>query len=324
VPFLRIVAIGFGLLACLSARSQAEDRDLTVIAVVGAEGAEEFGGTFRESAEKLKAACEKGEAEYVAIGLENGKTDAAEVLKKRIEAEAAKEAGELWIVLIGHGTFDGREAKFNVAGPDFTDKELAEWLKDFKRPLSIVNTASSSAPFLAALSGPDRVVISATKSANEIFYTRFGEFFTEGIGGIEAADLDNDRQVSLLEAFLYAADRVNMFYENEGRLATEHALIDDNGDKLGTRADWFEGVIASRVAKENAEPDGERAHQRVLVPNELEARMPLEIRQHRDELELQVKSLLRKKAEMEADAYYAKLEKLLLEIAKIYETVEGS
>lgn len=310
------------LAALLSAED--ESRGLTVIAVIGAEGAEEFAEKFQKSANFLKTASEKGEAEFHLIGMEFGKNDDAETLKKLITAETAETEGELWIILIGHGSFDGRTAKFNVRGPDFTDKELAEWLADFDRPLAVVNTASASAPFLKALSGPDRIVVTATKSAQEIFYTRFGEFFAEAIGGLEGADLDNDEQVSLLEAYLYSAEQVSLFYENEGRLATEHALIDDNGDQMGTRADWFEGVLATRMAKQDAEPDGERAHQRVLVPNETEARMPLDIRKKRDALELKVKVLVRKKRDMKEDAYYAELEKLLLEIAKIYEAVEGS
>ena len=325
---IRIQGLAMAVLAavglCKVAAQETADRGLTVIAVIGAEGAEEFGEKFQASAKALEAAAKKGEAEFHLVGLGPGASDDAKDLQDLIEAEKARDEGELWIVLIGHGTFNGREAKFNVRGPDFTDKDLAEWLKDFDRPLAVINTASSSAPFLKSLSGENRIVVTATKSAQEIFYTRFGEYFSEGIGGIEAADLDNDDQVSLLEAFLYAADRVASFYENEGRLATEHALIDDNGDELGTRADWFEGVLATRVPKQDSEPDGERAHQRVLVPNELEARMPLEIRRKRDALELKVRALVRKKSEMEEASYYAELEKLLLEIAKIYEAVEGS
>ena len=72
--------------------------------------------------------------------------------------------------------------------------------------------------------------MTATKSPDEVFYARFGEYFAEAIGGLEDADIDQDRQVSLLEAFRHAAAAAATFYDNEGRLATEHALIDDNGD----------------------------------------------------------------------------------------------
>jgi len=209
-----------------------------------------------------------------------------------------------------------------VRGPDFTDKELAEWLKDFSRPLAVINTASSSGPFLTSLAGKDRVIITATKSAAKVNYARFGEYFAEAIHGKEEADLDNDDQVSLLEAFLYSADQVSGFYEREGRLATEHALIDDTGDGFGTRPDWFEGVIATQVARDGATPDGELAHQFVLVPNAFERRLSAAQRDRRDDLEREVKALARKRAELGDEAYYTQIEPLLVEIARIYESVK--
>ena len=189
----------------------------------------------------------------------------------------------------------------------------------------VVNTASSSAPFIKVLSGENRVVMTATKSAHEIFYPRFGEYFARAIGGLKAADLDNDEQVSLLEAFLYAGHEVKVFFEKEGRIVTEHAMLDDNGDERGARMEGFEGVLAIESGKEKdgVRPDGERAHQIHLVPNELEALMPEKLRLRRDELERQVKALRRKRGEMGEEAYYGGLEKLLLQIARIYEQVEG-
>ena len=305
----------------------AQDADkgkISVLVVLSPEGAEEYGEKFREAVELWKKATADAGASFDAIGLEPGREDDREQLEARLRKEVAnpeKEDGPFWLVLIGHGTFDGRTAKFNVRGPDFSDLDLAEWLKGFDRPLAVINTASASGPFLTTLAGEDRIVITATKSAFEIFYARFGEFFAKAIGGIEEADVDNDDQVSLLEAFLYSADQVAQFYEMEGRLATEHALIDDTGDGFGTRPDWFEGIRATKVSKEGAQPDGERAHQFVLVPNEFERRLSLEQRERRDKLEQQIRDLVRKRAEIGDDAYYAQVEPLLLEIAQIYESV---
>ena len=104
-------------------------------------------------------------------------------------------------MLIGHGTFDGREAKFNLRGPDVTDVELADWLLPFKRPVVVINCASASGPFINRLSGANRVVVTATKSGNEINFARFGQYIAEAIAD-PRADLDKDGQVSLLEAFL--------------------------------------------------------------------------------------------------------------------------
>lgn len=319
--FPSFIAIVLGLLGQSSA-GMAEEAIPTVLVVVGAEGAEEYGPKFLKSASLWKEAAMAAGASFEDIGIVPG-TDDSDRLKARLrELSADPAGGPLWLVLIGHGTFDGRAAKFNVRGPDFTDTELAGWLKDFSRPLAVINTASSSGPFLTTLKGKDRVIITATKSAAEVNYARFGEYFAEAIHGKEEADLDNDDQVSLLEAFLYSADQVSGFYEKEGRLATEHAQIDDTGDGLGTRPDAFEGVLATEVAKEGATPDGELAHQFILVPNAFERRLTAAQREKRDALEREVKALTRKRKELGDDAYYAQIEPLLIEIARIYESVK--
>lgn len=304
---------------------QPGDAKPTILVVVGAEGVEEYAPIFRKAADQWKAAALAGDAAFESIGLDPGKTDDRDRVEARLrELSEAKTGGPLWLVLIGHGTFDGRAAKFNIRGPDFTDGDLAGWLKDFSRPLAVINTASSSGGFVTALKGKDRIVITATKTAAEVFYARFGEYFAEAIGGKAGADLDNDDQVSLLEAFLYSADQVAGFYEKEGRLATEHAQIDDSGDGYGTRPEDFEGVRATRLAKDDAAPDGELAHQFMLVPNAFERRLSAAQRERRDILEREVKALVRKRAELGDDAYYQQVEPLLLEIARIYETVKGS
>jgi len=291
-----------------------------VVIAVGSPGAENYEKVFRETALRWNEACEKGGIKPTMIGLTPpGKPGDAKILENLLRHS---KASELWLVLIGHGSFDGREAKFNARGPDFTDHQLADWLSDFPGQLIVINTTSASGSFVPVLSGPKRIIISATKSSNEIFYARFGTFFAQAIGGLAEADLDNDDQVSLLESFLFAADRVKSFYEKEGRLATEHSLIEDNGDKLGTRAEWFSGVTAVKAARDGAEPDGERAMQKVLVKNEFEKRLSPDQVSRRDELERKVRALRRKKDQTDADLYYTKLETLLVELAKIYREVE--
>jgi len=87
-----------------------------------------------------------------------------------------------------------------------------------------------------------------------------------------------------------ASRRLTGFYQLEGRLATEHPLVDDNGDGLGTPADWFRGVRAIKKAKDSAALDGLRAHQFHLLRNESERNLPLAVRTKRDELELEIGS----------------------------------
>jgi hypothetical protein len=226
-------------------------------------------------------------------------------------------------VLIGHGTFDGKEAKFNLRGPDLSDTELAEWLKPCRRPLAVIDCSSCSAPFLNRLSGKDRVVITATRTGSETNYARFGDFFSASIAD-PAADLDKDGQTSLLEAFIAASHRVEEFYKQAGRLSTEHALLDDNGDALGTPANWFQGTRATRAARNRAPLDGTRANQWHLLLSPAEQTMPGEARAKRDALELRIETLRGKKASMPEVEYYAQLEKLMLELARLYEPEPAS
>jgi hypothetical protein len=239
-----------------------------------------------------------------------------EDLRQAIVRHAAGET-ELWLVLIGHGTFDGREAKFNLRGPDVSEAELAEWLRPVTRPLALINTSSASAPFLAKLAGRNRVVVTSTRSGNEQNYARFGRFLAAAITDA-AADLDRDGQVSLLEAYLAASQRTAEFYAGAMRLATEHALLDDNGDGLGTPADWFKGVRATRQAKEGAAVDGPRAHQFHLIRSAGEQRLDPEVRRRRDALELNLAQLRERKRALSAEEYQEKLRRLLLELAALY------
>ncbi len=181
----------------------------------------------------------------------------------------------------------------------------------------MVDCTSSSGTFLTKLSGPGRVIVTATKSGQEQNYARFGEYLADAIGD-PAADGDKDGQVSLLEAFLAASRRVAEFYQSKARLATEHALIDDNGDKLGTPADWFRGVRATKKAKAGATLDGVRAHQFHLAPGDRERSLAPEIRRHRDELEVAVAALRDRKAGLPPAEYYGQLEPLMVELARIY------
>jgi hypothetical protein len=293
-----------------------------VLVVVGAPGEKAFGEQFAKWAERWKAAAEKANADFAAIGL-NEATDQTdrEQLIQRLSAWSAASNEVAWLVLIGHGTFDGKLAKFNLRGPDFTPGELVTWLKPIERPLAVIDCTSASGPFLNDLSAKNRVVITAARSGVEYNYARFGDYFSSAIADPKA-DLDKDDQTSLLEAFLLASSGVQEFYTSEGRLATEHALLDDNGDGLGTPADWFQGLRATKSAKDGAQPDGLRAGQIVLIRSAREQQLPPEIRARRDELERTLAELRQKKSKLSEDEYLAQLEPILVEIAKLYETAE--
>jgi hypothetical protein len=291
----------------------------TVIVVAGAPGEDEFAPDFDQQIASWTAVSAKAGAKHIVIGTEAaGSVGDRERLQQVLAAEPKEGRGEVWLVLVGHGTYDGREAKVNLRGPDVTAAELAEWLKPFRRPLALINTASASAPFMAKLSAPGRVIITSTRSGHEQNYARFGKFLAEALPDPKS-DLDKDGQISLLEAFLSASHRTAEFYKTDARLATEHALVDDNGDGLGTPADWFRGVRATKRARDGSSLDGSRAHQFHLVRSPAEQQLPADVRAKRDQLELQVSRLRESKAKMSEDAYYRELEQLLLQIAALYE-----
>ncbi len=292
----------------------------TVILVMGAAGEEEFGTNFLREVALWEKASAQGECRSITIGLDPapGPSD-CDRLRAALSAEPTNGPAPLWLVLIGHGTFDGKEAKFNLRGPDLSAADLELWLRPFRRPLAIINTASSSAPFLNRLSATNRVIITATRSGHEQNYARFGQYLAQALTSPEA-DLDKDGQVSLLEAFLTASHQTAEFYKVQGRLITEHALLDNNGDGLGTPADWFRGLRAVKKAKDNAGLDGLLARQFCLVPSESERKLAPEQRSRRDALERDLFLLREKKAQMNQDDYYRQLEKLLLDLARCYPT----
>jgi hypothetical protein len=298
------------LFAFLAASSLAADE---VILVVGAPGDDDFGAKLEEQATHWNTAAERVQAEIHTLR-------DLESLKKQLTTSATKKSADpLWIVLIGHGTFDERSAKFNLAGPDLSAADLAAALKDSARQLVIIDTSAASAPFIKELDGPDRIIVTATKSGFEESYAYFGQYLATAIGDPKA-DLDRDGGVSVLEAFLFASKEVADFFVAGGRIATEEAVIEDNGDGLGTPASWFRGVRATKTPKEGALPDGLRSNQIHLIPSAAELALSPEIRAERDRLEMAVFQLREKKATFDEDAYYAELEKLLLELSRLYES----
>jgi hypothetical protein len=277
---------------------------------------------FHRAAEHWLSVAELGQATVMTVGLDhdNSRTD-KDTLHMILIQQASGAPGPLWIVLIGHGTDDGRDARFNLRGPDVTARELADWLLPIQRPIAVIIGASSSARFLHELSKPNRVIVTATRSGSESNYARFGQFMAEAMSD-PVADLDRDGQISLLEAYLTAAARVAEFYRSEGRLATEHSLLDDNGDRLGTPADYFEGVFAKQSLKQGLAADGVKAHQWILVPSEFEKQLSWRQRELRDNYEQELHRLRQQKATLKPDDYDKKLEELMVKLARLYQSAE--
>lgn len=289
----------------------------SLIVVAGAGGEKEYGDAFTEWATTWRAAGAKGGANVTVIGTDEHAEQSLDQFRAALRAERADGSAPLWLVLLGHGTADAQSAKFNLHGDDLTAAELAEWLAPMSRPVVFVAGFSASGAFLPTLSAPGRLVVTATKSGGESNYARFGGYLARAIVD-PAADVDHDSQTSLLEGWLHAARQTADFYSSDGRLATEHSLLDDNGDARGTPADWFQGIRVVKKSAGGVAVDGQRAHQVHLAPSAAERALSPVLRAERDAIEAEIAKLRTAKAGMAEEEYFAQLEAALLRLARIY------
>ena len=228
----------------------------------------------------------------------------------------------LWIVLIGHGTASAGTANFNLVGPDVSAKMLNQWLNGISAQTVVLNCSSASAPFLVDLSRDNRIVVTATRSASEINYSRFGRNLAEAISSSQA-DLDHDREVSLLEAFLFACNKTERFYSENSRLATEHALIDDNGDRSGTGSDFYRGIEQVKAAKDNKPIDGSLARRLILFSSPDALQLSSDQLALRDVLEGELDLLKKQKSILPDSLYLEQLEAIMLRMADLYDDSEN-
>jgi hypothetical protein len=290
-----------------------------LLIVVGLAGEPEHGKTFHkwgatlaESSVRLGIPAERlvylvGDPAEGEKGVSGRAT--REEIAKALEgfAKAAGPEDTVFITLIGHGTFDGRAAKFNLPGPDMVAADFNALLKKLPtKQVVFVNTSSASGPFVAELSAPGRTIVTATRNGAEAFATLFGGYFVDALTS-EAADADKNKRISVLEAFEYAKTETARAYEREGFLSTEHALLDDDGDKEGTQtpsATGKDGKVAAVVSLGVAGEDG--------LPSDPKLRA---LHLERRELERRVEQLRLLKENMEPARYASELEKLAIAIA---------
>jgi hypothetical protein len=302
----------------------------TLIVVIGAEGTPEYGQQLLRWAGRLETAARSGDADTFRIGGANAtttnvpKTDTKqtndlETLLQILSEQGSVETAEpLWLVMIGHGSFDSRTARFNLRGLDLSADDLSEMCQNMKRPLAVICCFSCSAPFLNVLSGPKRVVVTGTKDGNQVQWSRFGDAFSNAFVSTDS-DIDRDGQTSLLEAWLYASRRTADFYSEKGRLATEHSILDDNGDARGTRAELYDGFRPADTVKDPSTLDGRLAAKWHLIRSDEERMLTAEQRTQRDELETKLEQLKTQKGAMAEPEYLTAIELILLDLGKIYE-----
>jgi hypothetical protein len=299
-----------------------------VIIVTGASGEPKYAESFHAAGSALvdalvtKHGLAPDDVTYLAedpardTGRIDAKSSKAEVARAIAGVSSRARAGDrVLLVLIGHGSHAGSDSRFNLPGPDLTAAELGVMLDPLRAmQVAVVNAASASGDFLPALSAKNRVVITATKSSYERNETLFPRYFVAAFT-TPGADIDKDERVSLLEAFVYAKREVARAYETDTRLPTEHAMLDDDGDRRGSpepdpRAG--DGSLARRFIVGGARPASSVA---ASAPGggALAAR--------KTELEAQVDSLRRRKESMAADAYQRELERLLVELARVSQAI---
>ncbi len=293
----------------------------SILVVIGASGEEEYGKAFLEWSKRWRTVFQSDDFTLI-----DGTSDAKPGEKEhrlQILDWIGKDSGdspdgmlqERWLVLIGHGTHDRTAAKFNLRGPDISADAISKAIAKVKAKWLIIDGSSSSGPFINALSGENRVVITATKSGAEQNYTRFGEYLSQAISD-HSTDLDHDDCVSILEAFLAASNRVAQFYENEGRLASEQALLDDNGDGRGTPAAFYRGARPVKAPANGLKLDGPIASRTLVSSFGKPDLRTNEQRAQSDMIADQIELLRARKKEIPEDEYYQELERLFLEIAK--------
>ena len=306
--------------------SLGQDSVPSVCLVLGAPGEPLYGNMFQQWAQRWSESTQGTAVQWIGpvnptqvspaqSGVVDGTSD-RERLKAWIDrVEQVPEEGTYWLVLMGHGTHDGKTTKFNLQGSDVSSQELGQWFSGSKHRWVIAVCGSSSGPFLAALSHPNRVVIASTKSGSESNFSRFGGFFAQSISDPES-DLDHDRAISVLEAFASASRKTQRYYVDNQLLATEQAILDDNGDGKGTPADFFRGLGLIKRS-EDGKVDGVLARGVWLKEPIQREGLSSQDRGLIEQLEKRLDDLRAKRNSMDSQRYYADLEEVFLQMARI-------
>jgi hypothetical protein len=312
VPLVLALLVFF----CVVARpASAQDTFLLVIA--GVDGDAEHGEQFHKWATAMVAAAktkgglpdanitylgDKVERDPKAIG---GRSTKDAVTKAFADLAArARPSDEVFIVLFGHGSYDGRQAAFNLPGPDLAVPDYAALLAKIRSArIVFVNTASSSGEFLKGLAGPGRTIVTATRTGGERNETRFPAFFVEAFSGTEA-DRDRNGRISVQEAFEYARTKVQQTFERQGYILSEHASIDDGGAGLA-------GTLY-------LESDRAKSAEIASVSNPA-LRAALEEKRN---IEDQIAGLRLRKPSLPADQYDQEFEKLATALAQKTRTIQ--
>jgi hypothetical protein len=307
----------FVLLLFISASSVAQRIDPNKFAVIvnGAGGEPEYAKQFAEWTTSLNSVLSQRYGfDPKQIKVLSEKTANAEEVKRTFAGLKSQLDADnvVFLFLIGHGSFDGKEAKFNLVGPDLSASDYNQLLTSLPtRRIVIFNMASASGEFVKPLSAKGRIIVTATRNGQETNATRFAGFFINALNATDG-DTDQDGHTSILEAFVYATRLTEEFYKRAGRLATEHALLDDNGDGVGReKPEAGEGLLA-RATYLDSLSVGEAA------ANAATGRLMKE----RARLEGEIEQLIARKENLPETEYVATLERLFIELAKVNRSIK--
>jgi hypothetical protein len=311
-PALRRLGGQFVSLALFSALSA--QATTFYITISGLGGESDYEQRFKMWAEDIDSSLKKAGGDSNIVTLQAPTRE--QIRAKLTEvSKQAKPADAIVLMLIGHGSYDGAEYKFNIPGPDLTGAELSSLLDHIpaQRQL-VVNMTSSSGGSIEFLRKQNRVVISSTKSGSEKNATVFARYWAEALRD-PAADSDKNESVSALEAFKYAQRKTTEFFDTQKRLATEHSVLEDTGKGEGEKdpkAENGQGRLASAFPLVR------------LGANAAAARDPEKkpLLERKEQLEQAIDKLKYEKAAMQADEYKKQLTQLLLELAKVQEALE--
>jgi len=280
------------------------------VTVAGLGGEPDYEQRFTANANDLDKIFKSGVGAHVVTltGKDSTKAKLTEAIE--VAARAAKPEDDLVVTLIGHGSFDGAEYKFNLVGPDISAGDLAALCDKVaaKRQL-IVDTTSASGGAVAALERPGRAVIVATKSGTEKNATVFARYWVEALQD-PTADTDKSDSISAMEAFAYADRKTAEFYSSQKRLATEHPEFEDTGKGEAVRARPAEGREGALMATFTVVRIGAaQAAMNDPAKRDLMAK--------KEELEQKIDALKYQKAAMEPGEYKKELTAALVELATV-------
>ena len=310
---MKVIGVLLVVLVLLPMSALAQTRWAVIIS--GASGGEKYAGQMRDWREGLRSAMVDRygfKAQHVRLLVdesvptgEKGSADNVRKIFTEIKKAGTKDDFVL-VVLLGHGTYDGDVAKFNLVGPDLTAKDWTDLLAGVQGRLAVVNTTEASFPFLESLTAKGRVVITATDSAAQKYATVFPDYFVKAMREA-STDLDKNGRTSLFEVFAAASAAVKQHYEQNGQLATERAVLDDNGDGKGREAtaEGPDGGVA-RMSYLDAESAAESANPEIAA-----------LAKRRRTLEMQAEEHKQLKGVMPEAEWNAQFEKLMLELAQV-------